>query len=617
MLRTFERRGPGRIPAPRSCGEWPFSLALLAGLIAGPALAQTASQITPPSFSPPLQRSGGGLAIPDGVGPAAPEGAERLSLRVGRLRVEGGQLGADGDGSALAQNLTARLSGRTLTVADLFAAAAELEQAYAARGFALVRVVLPAQQLRDGGEVRLLVIDGQIERIDAAALPPEIRARVAAVLAPLVGRPGLTLAEIERRVLVAGDTPGTVLRSTLAAGSRPGATVLVVEARYKPVTGLVSTDNVLARSLGTYTLGTGLDLNSPTGHGESLYFRASGAPYTGGERGFLAAEPRNRALALGLILPLGIDGLTLNLEATDARATPRALPGTLGIASDFSRYSARLRYPLIRSRAFTLNGDAAFDAQEERVNVITPVETPLTLDRLRIARIGGDLIWFSPSEAVLTARLAASFGLDGLGARDAPPAGSALAPLSRQGVRPEFQRLEAALAVTQPLAEHLTFDMRARAQTSFNQALPRSEQIGLANLSGLSAFDAGLFQGDEGFVVRAELQAPFLVPVTLPFALPSIPAQLGSGLPPADATPGAVVIAPYAFGAFGLTRQQRPTALERPMTRGAAYGVGLRLAAAPSFSFTNAAATVELGRAERSDLLPDDTRLTFTVALQF
>ncbi|WP_281292806.1 POTRA domain-containing protein, partial [Methylobacterium oryzihabitans] len=272
-----------------------LALALAALPLAGPARAQTASQITPPSFGPPLQRSGGALAIPDGVGPAAPPGAERLAVRVGRLRVEGLPPGRGERPAALARDLAARLSGQTVAVADLFAAARDLEQAYAGEGFALVRVVLPAQQLRDGGDVRLLVVDGLVERVDAAALPPEIRGRVEAVLAPLVGRPGLTLAEIERRVLLAGDTPGTVLRSILAAGAQPGATVLVVEARYKPVTGLVSTDNVLAQSLGTYTLGTGLDLNSPTGHGETLYFRASGAPYSGGERSFFAQEPRNRA----------------------------------------------------------------------------------------------------------------------------------------------------------------------------------------------------------------------------------------------------------------------------------------------------------------------------------
>ncbi|TNC09918.1 ShlB/FhaC/HecB family hemolysin secretion/activation protein [Methylobacterium terricola] len=588
-------------------------LGVLAALGSGPARAQTASQITPPWFSPPLQRQGGAILIPEGQGPEAPAGAENLSVRVRRLDVQGGLPPLAG----LTDALQARLSGRAVSAAEIFAAARELEQAYAAAGFALVRVVLPTQQLRDDGDVRLLVVDGIVERIDVSALPPEIRGRVAAILAPLVGTRGLTLTLLERKLLLAGDTPGTVLRSTLAPGRAAGASVLVVEARYKAVTGFTGIDNGLADSLGRYTASLGFDFNSPTGNGEVLYVRSFGLPITGGSAAFLGADPRNRALATGLILPLGTDGLTLTLEATDTRTTPRALPGTVGFASEFSRYSARLRYPLVRSRDFTLNTEAAFDAQEERVNIRVPVEAPFSLDRLRVARGATDLLWFLPTEGVLTGRLGASFGLDGLGARNAPPLGATLPALSRQGARPEFQKLEAALSLTQPLAEHLTLDVRARAQTSFNQALARSEQIGIANLSGLSAFDSGLLQGDEGFVTRGELQFPFIVPVTLPFGLPSIPALQGSGLPPADQTPGAVVLSPYGFGAYGLVRQQLPTALERPMVRGLSYGVGLRIAAAPSFSFTNAAVTVEYGRSARSDRLPTDNRLTFSVALQF
>ncbi len=588
-------------------------LALLAGVVATPVLGQTASQITPPSFSPPLQRQGGAIAIPEGQGLEAPPGADRLSVRVRRLDVQG-------DLPALAgatAEVEARLSGRTVTAAAIFEAARALEQAYAAAGFALVRVVVPAQQLRDGGDVRLLVVDGVIERIDVSALPPEIRDRIADILSPLIGTRGLTLALLERKLLLAGDTPGTALRSTLAPGGAPGASVLVVEARYKAVTGFTGIDNVLASSLGRYTASLGLDLNSPTGSGEVLYFRTFGLPTTGGNAAFLGDEPRNRALAVGLILPLGTDGLTLNLETTNTRTTPRALPGTIGFASEFSRYSARLRYPLVRSRDLTLNTEVAFDAQEERVAVRVPVEAPFSLDRLRVARGATDFLWFLPTDGVLTGRLAGSFGIDGLGARPVPPLGSQVPSLSRAGARPEFQKLEAALTFTQPLAEHMTLDLRARAQTSFNQALTRAEQIGLASLSGLSTFDAGLLQGDEGFVTRGEVQFPFVVPVVLPFGLPSIPAQLGSGLPPADVTPGAFVLSPYGFGAFGLVRQQLPTALERPMVRGVSYGAGLRIAAAPGFSFTNAAVTVEYGRAERSDRLPADNRLTFSVALQF
>ena len=587
-----------------------------------PLVAQTASQITPPSFSPPVQGRGGGFVIPEGQGQQVPPGADRLSVRVGRVAVAGGLPALAGRTAAI----VASLNDRTVTAAALFAAARDLEQAYAAAGFVLVRVVLPAQRLVDGGTVQLLVIDGVIERIDVSALPDEVRGRVAALLASLVGTPGLTLALLERTLLLAADTPGTVLRSTLAPGAAPGASVLVVEARYKPVTGFAAVDNTLAPALGSYTTAFGLDFNSLAGQGESLYLRASGLPITGGSAAFLGAEPRNRALAAGLILPLGYDGLSLTLEATDARTAARAAAGTIGFGSDFTRTSARLRYPLIRSRDLTVIAGTDVDVQEERVDIRVPIVTPFSHDRLRIARESTDLLWYLPNEGalwglpaggVLSGRLTGSFGIDGLGAREPPPADAQRVPLSRQGARPEFQTLDARLALTQPLAEHLTLAVTARGQTSFNQALARSEQIGLASPTGLSSFDAGLFQGDEGFVARGELQVPFVVPVTLPFGLPSIPAQKGANLPPEDATPVALVLSPYGFGAFGLVRQQRPTALERPLMRGLAYGAGLRIAAAPGLSFTDAAVTVEYGRAERSDRRPTDDRVTLSVALQF
>ncbi|TGE00512.1 ShlB/FhaC/HecB family hemolysin secretion/activation protein [Methylobacterium nonmethylotrophicum] len=600
------------VPA-RSRARGRFGLLAGALLVTGPALAQTASQITPQSFRPALQSQGGGLVIPEGPGLEAPAGAERLTVRLRTVAIEG----TLPDLADPTQDIVAGLSGRTVTAAELFAAARALEQAYVAAGYPLVRVVLPAQRLADGADLRLVVLDGFVERVDTDALPPEIRARVAAVLAPLAGARALRLSELERRLLLAGDAPGTVLRSTLAPGSVPGGVVLVVEARTKPVTGSAGIDNTLSDALGRTTSSFGLDLNSPTGTGELLYLRAGGAPYPGGRASFFDPEPRNRSLAAGLVLPLGADGLTLNLEVTDARTTPKAQAGTLGFTSDFSRYSARLRYPLIRSRAFTLNAEAAFDAQEERQTVIVPVEAPFSLDRLRIARTTTDFLWFLPSDGIVSGRLSGAFGLDGLGARRPPGAGAEVEPLSRLGARPEFQKLEATLSVTQPVAEHLTLDLRARGQTSFNQALPRSEQIGLANLTGLSSFDAGLFQGDEGYVVRGEVQLPFVLPVSLPFRLFEWPGQLGTGLASGEETLGAVMASPYGFGAFGMVRLQRPTALERAMVRGASYGVGIRFGASPQASFTNVSASVEYGRSERSDRLPADDRITFSVALQF
>src|SRR3546814_3264289 len=110
---------------------------------------------------------------------------------------------------------------------------------------------------------------------------------------------------IERRLLLAADTPGATLHSALAAGDRRGGTVLVIEARHRVVTGFATVDNMLPSSLGRYAVGLGLDVNSALGLGETLYLRASGVPNGGRKTRLLATTPRNRALAGGVVLQIG------------------------------------------------------------------------------------------------------------------------------------------------------------------------------------------------------------------------------------------------------------------------------------------------------------------------
>lgn len=157
-----------------------------------------------------------------------------------------------------------------------------------------------------------------------------------------------------------------------------------------------------------------------------------------------------------------------------------------------------------------------------------------------------------------------------------------------------------------------------RAALGFGLALPLVWGIGAAQAHTASQIAPPSFspawQRPGGGLFVPESAGPEL---PLPFALPSLPAQLGVGLPRDEETPFAVMVGPYGFGAFGLTRQRRPTALERPIERSVAYGGGVRLAAAPGARFTNAAATLEEGRADRSGRLPSDNRFTASVSLSF
>lgn len=536
--------------------------------------------------------------IPGTPGLATPAGAEKLFVKLSGVSITGGlpQL------AAATAALEAKLTGRKISGAEVFAAARDLEAAYAAAGYVLVRVILPPQRLVNGARLRLVVVDGFIERIETKDVPERVRGRITRLVGPLTGRRGLTLTEIERRVILAGDTPGVILRSTLAAGKGEGATVLVIDAKYQAVSETLTFDNTLSRALGGTVVGTGLDFNSIAGLGELVYLRASGHPNEG-DNGFFERYPRNRTLAAGFILPLWIDGLTFNAEYTDARTTPLATAG-VQTTDTFDRLSLRLRYAWLRGRSANFNSEVAFDAQDEKQSIfVATVPVPLSQDRLRVVRFVNDGDVLTPWGATISGRATGSFGIDALGARTAAQA-TPILPLSRQGADAIFDKFDIVLGYSQTLLDHLAVSLTAKGQYSFNAPLLRSEQIGIANTTGLSAFDSGSIVGDQGYVVRGELQSPW----TLPLQNPSFG--------PMGPTIG-VVASPYIFGAYGEVSLQQPTALEAPRIRASSYGGGLRLGGGAAGTLSNGSLTLEYGRAKRSDNMPAGNRFTVVSAFRF
>lgn len=563
-------------------------------LLSTASFAQTASQITPPSFRPDQLRAGGTLVFSGKPGLDAPAGAERLTIKLSGVTIEGGL----GELSAEHQRLQSRLAGGRIPASELFAAARELEAAYARAGYVLMRIVLPAQSLNDGGKLRILVVNGYVERLDLSEVPEAVRARIERVLSPLVGKRDLRLADIERRLVIAGDTPGVALRSALSAGKDLGATVLVVKAGYRPVSGSLGFDNTLSTALGRSSLSAGLEVNSVLGWGETFYLRAAGHPSgndNAGFGGFFDRYPRMRTLSGGAVIPLGIDGLTLNLEATESRTAPKPPVGLPQTASQFDRYSARLRYPWLRSRSLSFASELIFDAEEERIDLLLPgAKLPLSLDRLRVLRAAADGSMLLSTGGTLSGRAILSTGLKALGARSAADA-SPILPLSRAGADADFRKFEAILSFAQPLAEHLGVSLMARGQTSFNQALPRAEQIGIASFQELSTFDAGTLGGDSGWVVRGEVNSPW--------------ATSFAGIP--------LSATPYVFASTGALHLARPTAVEQATTHVSSVGVGVRLGATLDPSFSQASLTLEFGRRFRDDRVPNDNRFTMVGAIRF
>jgi hemolysin activation/secretion protein len=566
---------------------------LIAGLLGdGEAAAQTASEITPGSFAPDAQRLRGSVVFSGERGTKPPPGADRLLITLSGVTIEG----ALPQMAAANAATRARLSGKTILVAEIFNAASDLENAYAQAGFVLARVILPAQELRDGGRLRIVVVNGFVETVETSAVPPRVRDRITALTAPLVGQRSLRLPALERRLLLAGDTYGVALGSALAAGAQPGATTLILKPEFRPVTGFFAFDNIVSDDLGPLVLSAGVELNSPFSYGETIYARLSAAPtddHGNNVGSVFGSDPSLRTASLGVVVPIGLDGLTLNLETTDSRTAPD--DPTAPTVSRYTRHSVRLFYPFIRSRQRNISGRLSLDLQEdEQFLVAGGGRTPVYRDETTVLRAAVDGFWLTETGSAIEAGAVLSRGIDAFGARSASNTAGG-PPLSRQGADAEFTKLEVSGRLRRKLSERFSLSLSGRAQSSFGDPLITGEQFGIAGPQELSAFDAGTIKGDNGWVVRAEVSAPRQITL-------------------ADR---AVLMSPYVFAAVGNVRRERPTATEARSVSANAYGIGIEFNSLAQSRFTSATLRIEYGRGNRDDALPDNNRFSIQGSIRF
>jgi hemolysin activation/secretion protein len=520
-------------------------------LWSGVALAQTAapppSQVRPPVIVPP---SGGGvISIPQvPAGAQIPPQAKTLTFKL---------LGFDVEGEfpelvAQRKEIAAPLVGKTITVAQVFEFADKLQQLYVRAGYPLVRVVLLPQEFVGSARIKLRVIDGFIERLDLNAIGAPVRARVEAVLAPLVHKTHLQQSELERALLLAGEAPGLILNATFVAGKQVGGSVLVLTGRYRPVSASVYVDDAMPTAFGTIQVVTTASENGLAGLGEQLSVSVAGDP----EHDFFTEFPNRRYLSATYTMPLGIDGWKLELFATDGRTTPYvSIPATATFGV-FDQGHVKVIYEAIKRRDAELAFNAMFEPTDESLESIAfspPV--PISLDRIRPVRFGFDGIWRERTEG-LTVNYGAEFsqGLNAFGARTAAEAAETTVPLSQQGADAVFSKLTGHLEVNQALPQDFFAAFKAYGQTSFNQPLLLPEQFDIDGANMLSGFTAGEFFGDAAWVVRTEFGRSF-----------------SSSLGPAT-----LVTTPYLFGASGERDIYQPTAVEIGSVHVYNFGVGTR-----------------------------------------
>lgn len=524
---------------------------LLGGLAVAPTVgAQRAADIPPSRLTPDTLRPD---AAPQpltldltGMAPAsAPDGADQLFVTLAKAELGGSHPALD----ATQQAILAGLTGRRISVAQVFEAAAALEAGFARAGFPLLRVTLPPQALDDGGRVRFVAVDGFIESIDVQGVPERVRAAVLRRTAALIGVRSLTQAELETRLARADDVPGLRLRSTLAAGREAGATRLILDGHHQALAVTLTADNQLDAGLGRWAWSMTASGNGLLASEDQLYAlirQSAGDP---------SGEPKGRGLSLvgaGLSLPLALDGITGGLEFTTSRTEPAITAGLPATRGRFSRSVGKISWPLQVDRAQRLSASLSVEHIDQR-NTASAFGVDLKHDRYWAVKLALDRVGHAPPWGWIAA--GASL-VQGLGGRDAAQARAEGVPLSRQSAQPRFTRAQATLRWVLPIdATGGRLDLYGALQTSFGQPLLQPEQLSLDGPTAASGFLPGSLAVDAGTTLRAEWIQPYRL------ALPGRSESL----------------APYLFVAHARGRLFASTALESSSMAVRSYGLGLRM----------------------------------------
>ncbi len=436
------------------------------------------------------------ITVPQAPSAEAPAGAENFRLTLNEFIVEGGttftaeQLRAD----------YAALLGREVTVAELFAAANAIELRYRNAGYITSQVLVP-QQTIENGRFTVRVIEGFVSDI---VYPDNIGPSVAIlrkIIEPLRGVAPVSVAEIERRLLLTNDLPGMTVRGNLQPSpTEPGGSVIVLEAERKKYDASLALDNRNTPYTGDMQATAQGTLNSFGRNADLISLNAK------------ASDPVHRGWSLGGSYQgtFGSEGLTFGANTSFSRSEPGLQLDPLDIRSRVVAQTFTLSYPLIRSR--TQNLRAVGELEYRDVSTDAGLER-FTRDNIRILRTGLSYDRSDTWNGITAVRAMVHQGLDVMNATDD---NSTL----KSRAEGEGKFTKATFDVTRIQQLPASFSLLATVTSQFSaHSLLASEEIALGGPSFGRGYDDGEVSSDNGWGGVLELRYSPLMPQFFPHGI--------------------------------------------------------------------------------------------------
>lgn len=362
----------------------------------------------------------------------------------------------------------------------------QLTDAVAARlrseGYFLATAWIPQQQMV-GRMLRVAVDEGRIDTVRIEGTQdPAVRRQLERLTD---GRP-VTLARLQREVLLADDIPGVWIRATRF--DRDGTTrVLVVEVYRDGYGGSVQVATDGTKPLGPVRARIDLNANGLISPRDRVDLSFTANPVDPEEIAFFSAR---------YSVVVNDAGTSVGLFGSYSRTQPGAYLASSDLRGEAWQGGVRVSHPLVRTQTSGVWLEASGELQDLSQ---TSFGTLARADRIALARIG--YYAYGPfGGGTLQSRLTLTQGLGILGATRQ---GDALS--SRLDAPADFTTLSWWMSWRRPLAERLSLQLAATGQLSLTPLLI-GETFSLGGTNFLRGYDFAQAVGDRGVAGVAELR---------------------------------------------------------------------------------------------------------------
>jgi hemolysin activation/secretion protein len=375
----------------------------------------------------------------------------------------------------------ASVTGRDLTINQLYSAARAIEAYYAVSGY-VAQATLPPQEVVNG-IVRIEIVEAKYAGVEFEGdLPTRVRPEtIRGVFEAHVpsGAP-LKPAEFDLPNLLVNDLPGVAVTGAFAPGRNPGETVLLLDTfDYPFVFGQVLMDNTGSRATGAERVVAQFGLNSPLGYGDLL-------------RADIAKSEGSASVSGSYSIPLGSKGSRLTINGSRLTydvVTPEMRD--LDVSGESLTRGLSFSMPLRRSRDLNVNLNLSHTVADLENSVRGDVVSDY---RVRQSSIGVSGNWRDQfGGAALT-----SFGLS-------LASGSARGTGSSGAFDDGFDVLRLNLEREQYLTDVTSFFVGFSGQYG-SRGLDSSEQFSLGGPSGVRAYPVGEAGGPSGAILNLEVR---------------------------------------------------------------------------------------------------------------